>query len=98
MRWTCRLGWDLGLQADQVEAQKKLSDEKPHLLIFESHVFGFLPVAGAQHKPDRLAELLERGRRVTWSLHAVWQNRRSSEVDAFSSSILGRRHRGMSRA
>ena len=33
-----RLGWDLGQRADQVKAEKRLSDEKPHLLIFESHV------------------------------------------------------------
>ena len=29
-----RLGWDLGLRTDQVKAEKRLSDEKPHLLIF----------------------------------------------------------------
>ena len=28
-----RLGWELGLEADQVKVQKRLSDEKPHLLI-----------------------------------------------------------------
>ena len=28
-----RLGWDLGQRADQVKAEKRLSDEKPHLLI-----------------------------------------------------------------
>ena len=33
-----RLGWDLEQRADQVKAEKRLSDEKPHLLIFESHV------------------------------------------------------------
>ena len=27
------LGWDVGREADQVKAQKRLSDEKPHLLI-----------------------------------------------------------------
>ena len=32
-----RLGWDLGLEADQVKAS-------------ESHVLGFLPAAGAQHE------------------------------------------------
>ena len=31
-----RLGWDLGQRADQVKAEKRLSDEKPHLLIFLS--------------------------------------------------------------
>ena len=35
-----RLGWDLGLRPDQVKTQK--SDEKPYLLIFESHALGFL--------------------------------------------------------
>ena len=44
------LGWDRGLVVDQVKAQTRLGDEKPHLLIFESHVFGFLPVVSAQHK------------------------------------------------
>ena len=28
-----RLGWDLGQRADQVKAEERLSDEKPHLLI-----------------------------------------------------------------
>ena len=28
-----RLGWNLGLEADQVKARKRLSVEKPHLLI-----------------------------------------------------------------
>ena len=27
-----RLGWDLSLRADQVKAEKRLSDEKPHML------------------------------------------------------------------
>ena len=66
------LGWDLGMRADQVKAQKRLSDEKPHPLIFESHVFGFLPVAslleqGRRHLefPCSLAESqVERGGRV----------------------------------
>ena len=33
-----RLGWDLGQRADQDKTEKRLSDEKTHLLIFESHV------------------------------------------------------------
>ena len=74
-----RLGWDLGLRADQVKAQKRLSDETPHLFILSPHVLGFLSVAGAQHQARR--ELLEQGKR---HLHAVWQNCKSSEVDAFS--------------
>ena len=36
-----RLGWDLGLQADQVKAQKRLSDEKPHLLILSPMCLAF---------------------------------------------------------
>ena len=28
------LGWDLGQRADQIKAEKRLSDEKPHLLIW----------------------------------------------------------------
>ena len=31
-----RLGWDLAQQADQVKAEKRLNDERPHLLIFLS--------------------------------------------------------------
>ena len=31
-----RLGCDLGQRADQVKAEKRLSDEKPHLLILSS--------------------------------------------------------------
>ena len=30
-----RLGWDLGQRANQIKAEKRMSDEKPHLLIFE---------------------------------------------------------------
>ena len=50
-----RLGWDLGLRADQVKAEKRLRDEKPHVLIFfESRL---------QHaKPDELAELRGEGK------------------------------------
>ena len=68
MSWRIRLrlGWDLGQRADQVKAEKRLNDEKPHLLIFR--------VPGAwrslsllsrlQHtKPDELAKLLEQGKR-----------------------------------
>ena len=29
-----RLGWDLGLEPDRVNVQKRLGDEKPYLLIF----------------------------------------------------------------
>ena len=59
-----RLGWDLGKRADQVEAEKRLNDEKPHLLIFESHVLGSLSLSRLQHaKPDESAELLEQGKR-----------------------------------
>ena len=36
-----RLGWDLGLEADQVKAQKKSSVEKPHLLILSPMCLAF---------------------------------------------------------
>ena len=49
-----RLGWDLSLRADQVKAEKRLSDEKPHLLILSPMC---LSHSRLQHaKPDELAE------------------------------------------
>ena len=36
-----RLGWDLGLEADQVKAQKRLSVTKPHLLILSPMCLAF---------------------------------------------------------
>ena len=55
-----RLGWNLELQADQVEAQKRLSDEKPHLLILSPTCLAFSQLQALNTKP---AELLEQGRR-----------------------------------
>ena len=74
-----RLGWDLGLRADQVKAEKRLSDEKPHLLVLSPMC---LCLSRLQHtKPDELAELREQGKRHLE--FAVWQDCKSSEVDAF---------------
>ena len=50
-----RLGCDLGQRADQVKAEKRLSDEKPHLLILSPKC---LSLSRLQHaKLDELAEL-----------------------------------------
>ena len=54
-----RLGWDLGLETDQVKAQKRLSVEKLHLL---SMCLAFSQLQALNTKPDRLAELLKQGR------------------------------------
>ena len=48
------LGWDLGLKADQVKAQKRLGVEKPHAL-------GLIPVAGTQHKARENGRAAEGG-------------------------------------
>ena len=58
-----RMGWDLGLEADQVNPQKRCSDEKPHLLIVSPMCLVFSQVQALNTKPDRLEELLEQGRR-----------------------------------
>ena len=58
-----RLGWDLGQRADQAKAEKRLRDEKPHLLIFESHACASLSRL-LLTKPDELAELREQGKRL----------------------------------
>ena len=87
-----RLGWDLGQRADQVKAEKRLSDEKPHLLIFESHV----PVSiYLDCNTPSQTSWQNCGSRVNviWSLHAVKQDCKSSEVDAFSLSLPSRRRR-----
>ena len=57
------LGWDLGLEADQVKVQKRLSDERPHLLILSPMCLAFSQLQALNTKPDRLAELPEQGRR-----------------------------------
>ena len=58
-----RLGWDLGLRADQVKAQRRWSDEKPHLLILSPMCLAFSKLQALNTKPDKLAELLEQGKR-----------------------------------
>ena len=58
-----RLGWDLGLEADQAQAEKRLSDEKPHLLILSPMCLAFSQLQALNAKPERLAELLEQGKR-----------------------------------
>ena len=58
-----RLGWDLWQRADQVKAEKRLNDEKPHLLILRPMCLS-LSLSRLQHaKPDELAELREQGKR-----------------------------------
>ena len=60
-----RSGWDLGLRNDQVKAEKRLSDEKPHLLVLGPMC---LPLSRLQHtKTDEW----ESRANVTWRLHAV---------------------------
>ena len=57
-----RLGWDLGLEADEVKVWERLSGEKPHLLILSPMCSAFSQLQALITKPDRLAELLEQGR------------------------------------
>ena len=87
-----RLGWDLGLEADQVKARKRLSVEKPHLLILSPMYVAFSQLEVLNTKPDWQNCWTRAG--ITWSLLVVGQDRRSSEVDACSSNILGQRRRG----
>ena len=60
-----RLGWDLVQRADPVKAEKRLRDEKPHLLILSPMCLALcLSLSRLQHaKPDELAELQEQGKR-----------------------------------
>ena len=56
-----RLGWDLGQRADQIKAEKRSNDERPHLLILSPMC---LSLSRLQHaKPDVLTELREQGKR-----------------------------------
>ena len=90
-----RLGGIWSLRLTRSISQERLTVEKPHLLIFSSHVLGLLPVAGKARQNGRGC----RSRAgITWSLVAVWHYRRSNKVDVFSSNILGRRRRGTSHA
>ena len=51
----------MGQRTDQVKAEKRLSDKKPHLLILSPMC---LSLSRLQHtKPDELAELREQGKR-----------------------------------
>ena len=77
-----RLGWDL--EPTQVKAENRLSAEKPHLFIFS----GPLPWLTLGYNTQRQMSWQNCWSRasVTWSLHAIWQNCKSSKVDAFSSS------------
>ena len=58
-----RLGWDLVLDANQVKAENRSSDEKLHLLVLSPMCLAFSQLQALNTKPDRLAELLEQGRR-----------------------------------
>ena len=58
-----RLGWDLGRDADKVKAQNRLKDEKPNLLILSPMCLAFSQLQALNTKRERLAELLEKGRR-----------------------------------
>ena len=53
----------MGSGADRVQAQKRLSDEKPRLLFFSPMCLAFSQLQALNTKPDKLAELLEQGRR-----------------------------------
>ena len=66
-----RLGWDLAQRADQVKAEKRLSDEKPHLLILSPMCLS-LSLSLDCNTPSQTSWRNCRSRaNVTWSLHAV---------------------------
>ena len=48
-----RLGWDLGQRADQVKVEKRLNDERPHLLTLSPMCLALSRLQRA--KPDELA-------------------------------------------
>ena len=86
-----RLGWDLWQRADQVKAEKRLSDEKPHLLILSPRCLS-LSLSLDCNTPSQTSWRNCGSRaNVIWSLYAVQQDCKSSEVDAFSLSIPWRR-------
>ena len=86
-----RLGCDL---VAQVTAEKRLKDEKPHFAHFESHVLDSLSLSLDCNTPYQTSrQNCESKGNVIWSLYAVWQHCKSSEVDAFSLSIPWRRQR-----
>ena len=57
-----RLGWDVGLVADKVKAQKKLSIEQPHLLILSPMCLDCSQLQALKTKPDRMAEMLKQSK------------------------------------
>ena len=88
-----RLGRDVGLKADQVKAPEEVEYREATPALFESHVLGPPSCRRSTQSQTDWQNCWNRAG-ITWSLLAVWQNRRSSEVDAFSSKVLGRRRRG----
>ena len=88
-----RLGWDLGLEADEVKARKRLSVEKPHLLILSPRFLHFPSCRRSTQSQTGWEKCWNRAG-ITWGLLAVWKDRRSSEVDALSSNLFERRRRG----
>ena len=78
-----RLGWDLGQRANQVKAEKRLSDEKPHLLILSPMCLS-LSLSTATRRARRVGRTARAGQKSVGVLHAVWQDCTSSEVDALS--------------
>ena len=83
-----RLGWDLGLEADQVKA---------HLLILSPMCLAFSELQALNTKPGRLGELLEQGRHHLLFVCSP-AGSQVERMDALSSNILGRRLRGTNRA
>ena len=57
-----RLGWDVGLVADKVKAQKKLSMEQPHLLMLSPMCLDCSQLQALKTKPDRTAEMLKQSK------------------------------------
>ena len=86
-----RLGWDLSLRADQVKAEKRMSDDKPHSLILSPMCLSLsldfdTPTQTNWQNCGSKAN-------VIWSLHAAWQDCKSSKMDLFSLSIPRQRPR-----
>ena len=76
-----RLGWDLGLEAGRAKAQKRLSDEKPYLLILSPMCLAFSQLGGTAGAGQASLGVCMQSGRIT---NPEWRTR-------FSSNILGRR-------
>ena len=85
IRIECRCGNGSAFGMGSGAASQRDQSGEEVCSFFESHVLG--PLSATTHQARRV------GQASTWMFHAVWQNCKTSKVDAFSLSIPWRHRR-----